>query len=63
MFGAINTVNQLGNSGISLLKILGGISKSLGIAKEIIPIYKEVKPLIQKFPLLLVRVNGLKTYI
>lgn len=62
MFGTINTISKFGNSGISLLRILGGISKSLGIAREIMPIYKEIKPLIQKFPQLLDRVNSIKNY-
>lgn len=33
---------------LSLLKIIDGLSKSINIAKKIIPIYKEVKPLINK---------------
>ena len=32
---------------LSFLKILGGISKSLNIAREIIPIYEQAKPMVQ----------------
>ncbi len=32
------------NSGLSLTKILGGISKSLTIAEQIIPIYQKISP-------------------
>ena len=31
-------------SGLSLTKILGGISKSLTIAEQIIPIYQKISP-------------------
>jgi len=34
-------------NGLSLVKVLSGISKSLNIAKEIIPIYEQAKPLMQ----------------
>ena len=34
------------SSSLSLGKVLGGISKTLGIANQIIPLYKEVKPVI-----------------
>jgi len=33
-------------STLSLTKVLGGISRVLGIANQAIPIYKEVKPMI-----------------
>lgn len=36
------------SSGLSLSKIAGGISKTLGIVNQAIPIYKEVKPMAQK---------------
>ncbi|MBQ6841032.1 MAG: hypothetical protein IJO63_02825 [Bacilli bacterium] len=34
-------------SGLSLMKIIGGISKSLSVAQQIIPIYEQTKPMIQ----------------
>lgn len=34
-------------SGLSLTRVLSGISKTLNIAREIIPIYEQTKPMIQ----------------
>ncbi len=34
------------SSGLSFSKIIGGITKTLGIANQVIPIYREVKPII-----------------
>ena len=36
------------NNGLSLSKIIGGISKLLGIANQVIPIYKQAKPMLNK---------------
>lgn len=33
-------------SGLSFGRVLGGISKTLGVVNQIIPIYKEAKPMI-----------------
>ncbi len=33
-------------SGLSLGRVVGGISKTLGVVNQIIPIYKEAKPMI-----------------
>lgn len=35
-------------SGLTFAKVVSGISKSLGIANQAIPIYKEVKPIVGK---------------
>lgn len=32
--------------GLSFTRVLGGISKTLGVVNQIIPIYKEAKPMI-----------------
>ncbi len=40
MFGSATT------SALSLGKIISGITKTLGVANQVIPIYKEVKPMI-----------------
>lgn len=37
------------NNGISLLKIITGLSKTLNIANQLLPIYKQVKPLISTY--------------
>ncbi len=36
------------NSGISLMKILGGLSKTLSIANQVLPLIKKAKPLLGK---------------
>lgn len=41
MFGA-NTIK----SGLTLSKVLGGISKTLSIANQVIPLYQQAKPMI-----------------
>ena len=33
-------------SGLSFTKVIGGISKTLGVVNELIPLYKEAKPLV-----------------
>lgn len=35
------------SSGITLAKLLSGLSKSINIAKEVIPLYESVKPMIR----------------
>ena len=42
MFGS----NPLG-SGFSIGKVVGGISKTLNVVNQVIPLYKEAKPMIQ----------------
>ncbi|MBE6154214.1 MAG: hypothetical protein E7163_01385 [Firmicutes bacterium] len=34
------------NSGLTFTKVLGGISKTLNIANQVIPLYREAKPMI-----------------
>lgn len=36
------------NNNLSLTKIISGLSKTLNIANQMIPLYKQVKPIIQK---------------
>lgn len=38
---------RMGASTLSFGKILGGLSKTLGVVNQVIPIYKEAKPMIQ----------------
>lgn len=42
MFG-----NNVVGSGLSLTKVLGGISRGLSIANQVIPLYQQAKPMIQ----------------
>lgn len=53
-----NTLTSLTSSGLSWLKILTGISKSLDIAREILPIYHQMKPIISKVPVLLGKLSS-----
>ena len=47
MFGPnIPGLTTAAGRGLSFGKILGGISKTLGVVNQIIPIYKEAKPMI-----------------
>lgn len=41
--------NSLMSSSLSLGKIVSGLSKTLNIANQVIPIYKKAKPLISNF--------------
>ncbi len=34
-------------TGLTLTKVLGGLSKTLGIANQVIPLYREAKPMIK----------------
>ena len=36
------------NNNLSLLKLLDGLTKSINIAKKIIPLYRELQPIINK---------------
>ena len=36
------------NNNLSLTKIINGLSKTLNIANQMIPLYKQVKPILQK---------------
>ena len=41
--------NSIISNSLSLSKIITGISKTLNIANQVIPIYKQAKPLISNF--------------
>ena len=49
-----------GGGGLSLLKILGGLSKTIGIARQILPIYQDVKPLLQGVPKVFTKLSDLQ---
>lgn len=36
------------NNNLTLTKIISGLSKTLNIANQMIPLYKQVKPILQK---------------
>lgn len=49
-----------GQGGLSLLRILGSLSKTVGIVRQIAPIYNDIKPLLAKAPLLFERINSIR---
>lgn len=55
----LNTLAN-GTSGLSLVRILGSLSRTMGVVKQIAPIYKEVKPLLSKAPLFFQKLNSLR---
>ena len=42
MFGT-----NVASSGLTLTKVLGGISRGLSISNQVIPLYQQVKPMVQ----------------
>lgn len=49
-----------GTSGLSLMRILGSLSKTVGIVRQFAPIYKEVKPLLSKAPAFFQKLNSIR---
>lgn len=49
------------NNGLTFTKVLGGISKTLSIANQVIPIYREAKPMINNAKTILSVLKGLNT--
>ena len=49
------------NNELSLTKIITGFSKTLNIANQLIPLYKQVKPIIQNGNKILSKINNLNT--
>jgi len=47
------------NNELSLAKIITGFSKTLNIANQLIPLYKQVKPIIQNGNKILSKLNNL----
>jgi len=54
MFG-----NNLPTSGLTFTKILGGISKTLSVANQVIPLYQEAKPMINNAKTIFGVIKGL----
>ncbi len=46
------------SSGLTFTKVLGGISKSLSIANQVIPLYREAKPMINNAKTILAVLKG-----
>ena len=52
-------LNQMGG-GLSLVRILGSISRTLGMVRQVAPIYQGIKPLITKAPEFFARLNNMR---
>lgn len=48
-------------NGLSIVRILGGISKSLDIIQKISPLYNDIKPLFKKINIYLTTNNSVET--
>lgn len=49
------------NGGLTFTKVLSGISKTLNIANQVIPLYKEAKPMINNAKTILSVLKGINT--
>lgn len=47
-------------SGLSLVRVLGSISRTLGVIRQFAPIYRDIKPLLRKAPLVLEKINNFR---
>lgn len=57
----MNGLNALaGGGGLSLVRILGTLSRTIGVVRQISPIYKDIKPLLSKAPLFFERLNNMR---
>lgn len=59
MFSGLNMF-PTGGSSLSFFKVLGGLSKTLGIARQIMPLYTEIKPIVSKIPVILSSVSQIR---
>ncbi len=46
--------------GLSLMRLLGTLSRTIGMVRQITPIYKDMKPLFSKVPLFLEKLNNIR---
>lgn len=49
------------NNAFSLTKIIGGLSKTLNVVNQLIPLYNQVKPYVGKANKLMSNINNLST--
>lgn len=47
------------NNSFSLIKLIGGLSKTLNIVNQLLPLYKQVKPYVGKAGQFLTNINNL----
>ena len=46
------------NNGLSILRIIGGLSKTIGVARQLIPLYKQVQPILNNSSKILNNINN-----
>lgn len=46
------------NNGLSLIRIISGLSKTLNVARQLIPLYNQVKPIINNSSKILEGINN-----
>ena len=47
------------NNSFSLIKLIGGLSKTLNVVNQLLPLYKQVKPYVGKAGQFLTNINNL----
>lgn len=47
-------------SGLTFTRVLGSISKTIGIIRQMAPLYQDIKPLFKKAPILLDRISKIR---
>lgn len=46
--------------GLSIMRVLGSLSRTLGVVRQISPLYRDLKPILKKAPQFFARINGLR---
>ncbi len=54
----LNLLTQ--GSGLSLVRILGTLSRTLGVVRQFSPLYKDIKPLLSKAPIFFERLANIR---
>ena len=63
MLNLFNPLAIFAPSGLSLMRILTGISRSITIAREVMPIYRQMRPVLEKFPAVINKLYGMQNKI
>lgn len=45
---------------MSLMRVLGSISRTLGVVRQVAPIYRDIKPILSKAPIFFARLSGMR---
>lgn len=47
-------------SGLSIARVLGSVSRTLGVLRQFAPLYRDIKPILKKAPVVLERINNFR---